>query len=207
VKGNALNPSVITEAESFLRRRDRRLAALIRDVGSCTICDDRRSKFEILVSSIVAQQLSGKAAATIKERLICRAGGRERLPQALSAMEVEDLRACGLSATKANTILRIAELVAKRSLDLDGLQEADDDVVYRELTAISGVGPWTSQMFLIFGLLRPDVFSVGDAGLRRGLQVLYELQEKPTENEMLAITNRWRPYRTVGAWYLWRLLD
>ena len=87
------------------------------------------------------------------------------------------------------------------------MKDMEDEAVYRELTAITGIGSWTVQMFLIFALRRPDIFSTGDAGLRRGLQKLYGLQDRPTEDEMVAITDRWRPYRTVGAWYLWRVVD
>lgn len=180
---------------------------MIRKLGPCKLRWGRRESFDVLVSSVVSQQLSGKAASTIKRRLIERAGSPRSLAPALTKLTVDELRACGLSATKAATLLNLANLVVNKELNLATLKKATDEEVYRKLTAVKGIGNWTVQMFLIFGLRRPDVFSVGDAGLRRGIQILYRLEDRPTEDEMLAITEKWRPYRSVGAWYLWRMLD
>lgn len=202
-----LSPAGIAEAEKHLCKRDKKLGKLIKEVGSCTLSNHDRPKFEVLVSSIISQQLSGKAATTIFNRLIECAGGRKDLGKKLVNLNFEQIRSCGVSTTKAKSILCIAELVTTQQLDLDAMQDLEDETVYRELTAITGIGAWTVQMFLIFALRRPDIFSTGDAGLRRGLQKLYGLQDRPTENEMVAITDKWRPYRTVGAWYLWRAVD
>lgn len=204
---NELSTTVVANAEVFLSKRDKRLAALIQDVGPCTIIKNNQRELDVLISSIISQQLSGKAATTIFNRLLERAGSSNNLAESLVNLSFEDVRSCGVSTAKANSILRLVELVATNQLDLESLRESEDEVVYRKLTSISGIGPWTVQMFLIFALRRPDIFSTGDAGLRRGLQKLYGMKKKPTEKEMLTITNRWSPFRTVGAWYLWRLID
>lgn len=204
---NELSTTVVADAEVFLSKRDKKLAALIQDVGPCTIVKNNRREIDVLISSIISQQLSSKAATTIFNRLLDRAGSSNNLAESLVNLSFEDVRSCGVSTAKTNSILSLAELVATHQLDLESLRESEDEVVYRELTSISGIGPWTVQMFLIFALRRPDIFSTGDAGLRRGLQKLYGMKEKPTEKEMLTITNRWSPFRTVGAWYLWRLID
>jgi len=202
-----LSTAVIADAEKHLSKCDKKLGKLINEVGSCTLTTKDRPKFEVLVSSIISQQLSGKASTTIFNRLVECAGGRKDLAKKIVTLNFEQVRSCGVSTTKAKSIMRIAELVTTRQLDLDILKEQEDENVYRELTAITGIGAWTVQMFLIFALRRPDIFSTGDAGLRRGLQKLYGLQARPTEDEMMAITDKWRPYRTVGAWYLWKVID
>ncbi len=204
---NRLSPEVIAEAEKHLSKRDKKLAKLIRDVGPCTIGESNSSKFEMLISTVISQQLSGAASTTIFNRLLECAGGRTNLAKRLKSLSFEEIRACGVSSTKANSILQIAELVTAKHLDLDALNDHDDEAVYRTLTSITGVGPWTVQMFLMFALQRTDIFSPGDAGLRRGLMRLYGMQDKPTETDMLTITEKWRPYRTVASWYLWRLVD
>ena len=203
----ALNPAVIADAEKHLSKCDKKLAKLIREVGPCTIELSDRPKFEMLVSAIISQQLSGKAATTIFNRLIDCAGNRKDLAKQLHSLGYDEIRACGTSSAKAKSILHLAEIVTTRQIDLEKLHEMNDEGVYRLLTAIPGIGPWTVQMFLMFALRRADIFSVGDAGLRRGLIKLYKMQDKPTENEMLAITNKWQPYRTIGSWYLWQVAD
>jgi len=202
-----LSPTVIAEAESYLSKRDKKLGKLIKEVGSCTLSTHDRPKFEVLVSSIISQQLSGKAATTIFNRLIECAGGKKGLAKKLVNLNFEQVRSCGVSTTKAKSILSISELVTTKQLNLDAMQNMEDEAVYRELSAITGIGAWTVQMFLMFALRRSDIFSTGDAGLRRGLQMLYGFKDRPTEDEMVAITDKWRPYRTVGAWYLWRVVD
>lgn len=161
----------------------------------------------MLISTVISQQLSGAASTTIFNRLVECAGGRTNLAKRLNSLSFDEIRSCGTSSTKAKTILQIADLVTTKQLDLESLSNTDDEGVYRVLTAVKGVGPWTVQMFLMFALRRPDVFSTGDAGLRRGLVKLYGMQNKPTVADMVAITDKWRPYRTVASWYLWRLSD
>ncbi len=204
---NILNSNVISEAEKYLSKQDRKLAKLIQHVGPCTIDVSSRPKFEMLISAVISQQLSGAASTTIFNRLIESAGGKTNLEKRLSNLSIDDIRSCGVSTTKAKSILQIAELVISKQLDLESLSNTDDEDVYRILTAITGVGPWTVQMFLMFALRRTDIFSPGDAGLRRGLMRLYGMQDKPNEADIIAISDKWRPYRTVASWYLWRLSE
>ena len=202
-----LSSDVIAKAELFLSRRDKKLSRLIRDVGPCTINVSNRPKVQMLISAVISQQLSGAASTTIFNRIVERAGGRTNLAKRLNGLSFDEIRSCGTSTTKAKAILQIADLVTTKQLDLGSLSNADDETIYRELTAITGIGPWTVPMFLMFALRRPDVFSTGDAGLRRGLVKLYGMSDKPTDSIMVAITDKWRPYRTVASWYLWRLAD
>jgi DNA-3-methyladenine glycosylase II len=202
---NELSPKVIAEAEKHLSKQDKKLAKLIRDIGPCAIDVSDRSKFEMLISTIISQQLSNAASTTIFNRVIECTGGRTNLAKRLKDLSFEEIRACGVSSTKAKSILQIAELVSTKQLDLESLGETDDEAVYRTLTSITGVGPWTVQMFLMFALRRTDIFSPGDAALRRGLMKLYGMQDKPTETDMLVIAEKWSPYRTVASWYLWRI--
>jgi len=204
---NILNPEVVAAAEKHLSKRDKKLAKLIRDIGPCTIDESKNSKFEILISTVISQQLSDAASTTIFNRLLACAGGRTNLAKRLNNLSFDEIRNCGVSTTKAKSILQISELVTTKQLKLESLVNFDDEDVYNTLTAITGVGPWTVQMFLMFALRRADIFSPGDVGLRRGLMRLYGIQDKPTEEDMLAITDKWRPYRTVGSWYLWRVVD
>ncbi len=202
-----LSPDVIAEAELFLSERDKKLSKLICDVGPCTINVGKRPKIEMLISAVISQQLSGAASTTIFNRLVECAGGRTNLANRLNRLSFNEIRSCGTSTTKTKVILQIANLVTTKQLSLESLSNKNDEDVYRELTAISGIGPWTAQMFLMFALQRPDVFSSGDAGLRRGMIKLYGMSDKPTDADMVAITDKWRPCRTVASWYLWRLVD
>jgi len=98
-------------------------------------------------------------------------------------------------------------VVANGSLELDKLHQFDDDEILRQLTKVKGIGPWTAEMFLIFSMGRSDVFSVGDGGLQRAVKWLYELDEIPAKDELIRISSRWKPYRTIAALYLWRAID
>lgn len=162
----------------------------------------------MLVSSIVSQQLSNKAASTILARMRALVGHNERLLAArLCKADPSLLKTCGLSAAKLQAITAVASAVASGTLDLDQFDGRSDEEVSVTLREHRGVGPWTVQMFLIFGLHRTDVFAMGDVGLRRGLMLLHGLDAKPTDDMIAELTDHWRPYRTVASWYLWRLLD
>ena len=190
--------------------------------------DPAATLFDRLASSIVSQQLSVKAAATIAGRLRDRAGvrdvapggdspdpstafepGRLRLdPETVAALEDDELRACGLSRPKVAAMRDLADAVLTgRVPPLDELERMDDDAVVEALTGVRGIGEWTVQMLLIFQLGRTDVFPVADVGVRRGFELLLGLDRKATPAEMLERAERWSPYRSVAAWYLWRALE
>jgi DNA-3-methyladenine glycosylase II len=159
------------------------------------------------VRSITGQQLSTKAAATIYGRLTDLYGGQTPTPEQIIATAPERLRAVGLSGAKAAYLRDLAEHIVDGELPIDRLAEMSDEDVYAALIAVKGLGRWTVDMFLIFHLGRPDVLPVGDLGIRRAMQINYELSELPKAAQMEQIAEVWRPHRTLGSLYLWESLD
>ncbi len=198
------------EAVAAISKADRRLARVIDRAGPFTHRPQKlQSPFHALLRAIVFQQLAGKAAATIHGRVVDLFPGKRGLtPAALVAMSETKLRGAGLSQNK---MLAVKDLAAK-SLDgtvptLGRLQKMDDDEIMERLTAVRGIGPWTVEMLLIFRLGRPDVLPTSDYGVRQGFRHTYKKEELPTPTELLAHGERWRPYRSVASWYLWRAVD
>ena len=196
-------------AVAHLRRVDRGMDRLIQHVGPLELPVRRsRSVFEYLVRSIVYQQLSGKAAATIHERLLALFTNRRIDPERLLKISDKKLRSAGLSRSKC---LALRDLAAKAHLrevpTTRQLQRLSDQEIIDRLTQIRGVGPWTVQMLLIFYLGRPDVLPVGDLGVRKGYQQLRGFKILPDPDKLERAGRRWRPYRSVATWYLWRGLD
>ena len=166
----------------------------------------RPADFTTLVRSIVYQQLSGKAAATIFGRL--EKAVRQRLaPRAVLRLTEPEMRALGLSTQKSAYIRDLAERSASGSIDFASLPALTDQEIIDRLTAVKGVGVWTAQMFLIFALGRPDVLPTADLGIRSAMKKQYQLAEPPKPAEMERIGAPWRPYSSVASWYLWRSLD
>jgi DNA-3-methyladenine glycosylase II len=158
-----------------------------------------------LVRSIVGQQLSVKAASTIFSRF------EKLFKKEINAKEIlklkdDDIRACGISYPKIKYIKDLAEKVKSEQLLLDTFEEADEETVIENLTKVKGIGIWSAEMFLMFALARPDVFSVGDLGLKNAMIRLYGL-EKPTNKELLKISEKWSPYRTYACRILWQSLN
>lgn len=156
--------------------------------------------FQILVSSIIGQQLAVKAAATIEARLVEYLS--ELSPEAVLEASVEDLRNQGLSRSKASYIIGLAEAFQSGQLSAADLAAAAPEEVIQRLVAIKGIGPWTAEMFLIFGLGLPDVWSPGDYGLTKAVQAHFGAGSNSSE-----IASRWRPYRSYAALYLWEYVD
>jgi DNA-3-methyladenine glycosylase II len=206
-------PSIRLTEEDFerarrhLMRRDPRLGALIKRVGRCRLPDSRSMPpFASLVRAILAQQLSGKAADTIHQRVIALVGGRDQMtPSALLAVSADALRAAGVSRPKISYLRDLAERVLDGRLDLDTLEQQTDDEVIAAITAVRGLGRWSAEMFLMFRLNRPDVFPVADLGIVKGVQTLLGMKARPRPRTMLRAAEQWRPYRSVAAWYLWRI--
>jgi DNA-3-methyladenine glycosylase II len=156
----------------------------------------------------VYQQLSGKAAATIFGRVMTAAKCTECLtPEKLLKVTPEKLRAAGLSQQKLAYVRDLAEKTKARLVDFDTLHTLEDQAVIEHLTQVKGVGVWTVQMLLMFALERPDVLPTADLGIRNAIKKAYGLEEAPKPKEMEVIAEKWRPYRTVACWYLWRSLD
>ena len=189
------------QAEAHLRAADPVMARIVAAVGACTLVP-KPAGFATLVDAIVSQQISVKAADAIMRRVD--AGAGELVPQALLALGHDALRSLGLSNAKARYVLDLSERVADGRLDLGHLARHDDETIIQQLVLVKGIGRWTAEMYLIFSLGRPDVLPVDDLGLRQGVQRAYALPELPKGPAIRAIAEPWRPFRSVGTWYLWR---
>jgi len=166
------------------------------------------SPFEMLLESIVYQQLSGKAAATIYGRVEAMFGGHPPAPEALLAIEDVHLRNAGMSWAKVAAARDLASQTLDGTLpSLGELAAMPDDEIIASLTRVRGIGPWTVQMLLIFRLGRPDVLPAADLGVRKGLQITHSLAELPAPQEVIERGEVWRPYRSMASWYLWRAVD
>jgi DNA-3-methyladenine glycosylase II len=162
--------------------------------------------FSALASSILYQQLAGKAAAAIHKRFVALYDGTPN-PQDTLDMSIEQLRSVGLSGNKAAAIVDLAAKVVDGTVPRDGWPKLSDDEIVERLTAVRGIGPWTAEMFLIFDLRRLDVWPVDDYGVRKGFARIYRLPDLPKPKELQAEGERFRPFRTVAAWYCWRAVD
>lgn len=198
------------DAERHLTKVDRVLARVIRDVGPCRLRPRRDCPpYQSLVQAVTHQQLNGTAAQTILKRFIALfPGAKFPPPEAVLAAPDERLRSAGLSRAKTAAIKDIARKTTTGQVPTrrEAARLTDEELVAR-LTEIRGVGPWTVEMFLIFTLGRRDVLPVGDYGVRCGFAKAYGWKELPTAKELLAEGERWRPYRSIASWYLWRVLD
>jgi DNA-3-methyladenine glycosylase II len=178
------------------------MAELVVRYGRCPLPDKTYTPFETLAASIIGQQLSVKAAATIESRVLAVTGGA-LTPKGILGAVPETLRACGLSNAKVRYIRALAERVAAGAMDFDAMaMEPDNEVVIEALVELPGIGRWTAEMFLIFGLKRLDVLSSGDVGLQRAARLHFGEAET-----LAALGRRWQPYRSIASWYLWQSLD
>ncbi len=164
-----------------------------------------RTDFETVCRIITGQQLSYAAATTIWKRV--RALRESWEPQTVSRIKPATLTTCGLSGSKAKFILEVAKRVTTNDLDFALIRDLPDEDAHEQLLSIKGFGPWSVEMFMIFALDRPDVFSVGDAGIRRAVCSLYHLPKARYESRVLKLAETWRPYRSFACRYLWGWLD
>ena len=202
-------PAADAKAIAALRKSDPVLRELIEEVGPLGdfFAGRPTDHYGMLVRSIAGQQLSTRAAAAIYARLLDRFGGHPPTPEEVLADDPDELRtAAGLSHAKVRYLRSLAEHILDGSLQLDRLSALPDDEVMAALTAVSGIGPWSAQMFLMFHLRRPDVLPSGDLGIRRAVMLRYGLPAMPKPAEVDAIGERWRPHRTLASMYLWRSL-
>ena len=198
----------LNRAERHIARRDPVLRPIVRRVGACALRPHNRH-FEILLRSIISQQLSTKVADTIGARLK-RLNTPARFPNAkqIIAAEHTALRSVGLSNQKVSYMKDLAERTASGTVDLKKFKRQTDEEVIEALVSIRGIGVWTAHMFLMFSLGRLNVLPVGDFGIRKAIGQLYGFEKLPgaAEIEAIATKNRWHPYCSVASWYLWRSL-
>ena len=198
-----MDSQLLRQAQRHLIRRDAVLQPLIQGIGPCTL-KLNSDHFDILVRAIVSQQISTKAAEAISGRLRT-AVGRFQPKRILDASE-EAMRGAGLSRGKLLALRDLAEKCKAGVVPLKKLADMDDASVVETLVQVRGIGPWTAEMFLIFSLGRLDVLPVGDYGLRAGVQKHYQLAELPKKDILHELTAAWKPYRSIGTWYIWRSL-
>ncbi|MBI3945242.1 MAG: DNA-3-methyladenine glycosylase 2 family protein [Armatimonadetes bacterium] len=204
--GLVMSASRHAEAEAHLAAADPTIAALVAAHGACTLAPEPRHFFA-LVRAVLGQQISVKAAASIRGRLAARLPGGEVTPEGILAMDEEQLRAAGLSRPKARCVRDLAGRVSSGALDLAWLARQPDEVVVVELTLVKGIGRWTAEMFLIFSLGRPDVLATSDLGFRAAVKRAYRLGALPDEPQLREIAAPWHPYASIATWHLWRSLD
>jgi DNA-3-methyladenine glycosylase II len=197
----------LAEATRHLAERDECLKLLIADTAPFQMDQDPlQSPYEALLEAIAYQSISGKAAATIYGRIKALSGnGRAPSPEQMLKLHKSVLRKAGLSGAK---VLAMKDL-AKKTIDgvvptLDQAGKLSDEELVKRLVSVRGIGAWTVEMFLIFRLGRPDVLPIHDLGVKKGWSVAYGKKHMPTPKELLAFGERWRPYRTVASWYMWR---
>jgi len=192
-------------ATLHLKKSDPVMAAIIQRVGPYQLVP-REPTFETLARSITFQQLSGKAARTIFDR-VRKATGRRFSATAFLRLSPEELRTCGLSRQKIASLTDLAERVSRREIQFHRLRHLEDEEIIATLSQVRGVGVWTVQMFLMFALQRPNVMPVADLGIRNAVRKAYNLPELPKPAELLVMAEKWHPYCSVASWYLWRSLE
>lgn len=186
--------------------KDPILKKLYKKYGPLTGIEDR-SKYlmQQMIESIISQQLSIKAATTIYNRFLdLFKKSAFPTPDEILKIDTEKLRSAGMSYSKASYVKNIAKAFKEKQIVIEKIVKMSDEEVITELTKIKGVGRWTAEMILIFTLKREDVFSIGDAGLRRAIKNLYKLEN---EKDILKLTEKWKPKRSLASWYLWRSLE
>ena len=203
------SPENLIVAAAYLSSVDLILAPIITKAGTATITP-HKDYYPALVESIISQQLSVKAAATIFKRFLdLFPGDTFPTPDQMLEKDSAELRAVGLSRQKSSYIQDLAVKVIEKTVRFDHLEGLSNDAIIKELTQIKGVGMWTVHMFLLFCMGRMDVLPTGDLGIKNGIFALYGLNEKPTPEliEQIAIEHKWHPYESVASWYIWYSLD
>jgi len=194
-------------ATAEIARRDPVMAGLIERAGPLRIRAPRDpDPFVDLAESIAYQQLAGRAAAAIWSRVAALFDG-EITPERVLATPDEAFRAAGFSGSKTRSVKDLADKVLTGVVPIDRLRRMKDDEIIERLSLVRGIGPWTAQMFLIFTLRRMDVWPVLDYGVRNGYRIAYRLPELPTPKALEVEGERFRPFRTVAAWYCWRAVE
>ncbi len=183
------------------------LKQVIGLVGPCTMIPFPGDPFTLLVRCVIYQQISTKAAKSIFDKLQTAMGGSSIPMARLAQLTNEEFKACGISGPKQRTLRAVIEHHKTNPDLLKSIPNLADDEVTERLTQIKGIGPWTADMFLMFGIMRPDVFPVGDYGVRVAIKKLFRLRKMPDAAKCHKLGAPWKPYRSVASWYLWRSLE
>ena len=191
----------------LLSKQDVLLGILIKSIGNYSI-QIHDNQFESLLKSIIYQQLAGSAANAIYSRFLLYYGDSLPTPEQIISTSNTVLRfTIGLSFKKIEYIKNLSTKILSGELNIQGLPDPQDEEAIAELVKVKGIGRWTAEMFLIFCLQREDVIPLGDLGVKKAIQKLYNLSELPTHQYMLEVSSRWKPYRSIATWYLWKSLS
>ena len=208
-KGLVVTERAMRKAVADLSLRDRRLAAIIAAHPLCTVGRNPKpiSHFEALVESVISQQLAVKAAETIHGRVVKLAGGKISPRKVLQISETA-MREAGVSGAKFKTIQGLADAADSKRIAINKLHEIESDQeIFEQLTSLWGIGPWTVDMFMMFQLGRLDIWPTGDLGVRRGYEKIYKLKEEIAPKDLERKGDKFKPYRSIVAWYCWRSLE
>ena len=209
-----MNSAQISESQmkkivTEISARDKRFAKVIEKSGLCTIGRNQKpvTHFESLIESIISQQLAVKAADTIYARVKKLVGGR-MVPARVAVIPETAMREAGVSGAKYKTIQGLADAALTKKIKVNQLHTIEDDQeIFRQLTSLWGIGPWTVDMFMMFQLGRLDIWPTGDLGVRRGWEKSHKLKEEITPALLEKRGEKFKPYRSVVAWYCWRALE
>ena len=195
------------EAGLDILKKDKNMKVLIKKFGRPDF-NQGQDYFQSLLRSIVFQQLSGKAAQTIYERLVSLIPKTSYLcPNEILKLNKDEMRKAGLSFQKINYVRNLADYFENNSLQKKDVEEMTDEEISKELIKIKGIGQWTVDMFLMFTLNRADILPYKDLGIQKGIMKILNMKNLPSKKEMENCSREWRPYRTIACWYLWRLAD
>jgi DNA-3-methyladenine glycosylase II len=203
-----ISEQVAKKAAQYLSKSDPKLTPIIAQYGICPI-RPHNEYYRSLVGEIIGQQLSVKAAASIRKRFELLFGDSFPEPEAILQKTIEELRSVGLSNAKAKYIQDLALHVIEGKLQFERFDDLSNEAVTTELTDVKGIGEWTAHMFLMFCMGRSDILAYGDLGIRNAIKKLYGLDHAPSPQEVEAIaeTYQWHPYESIACWYLWQSLE
>ena len=195
------------EAGIDLLKKDKNMQVLINKFGRPDL-NPRQDYFQSLLRSIVFQQLSGKAAQTIYERFVNLIPKTSNLcPNEVLKLDKDEMRKAGLSFQKINYVRNLADYFENNSFQKKDVERMTDQEISKELIQIKGIGQWTVDMFLMFTLNRADILPCTDLGIQKGIMKILNMKNLPSKKEMENCSRKWRPYRTIACWYLWRMVD
>ncbi len=194
------------EAEKYLSENDPILAQVIKEYGPCTLASPV-NYYQNLCESIISQQISIKVADAINNRFISLFPQGQVDPERVMELNEEELRSVGLSKQKVRYLKDLTAKVLSGEVTLETIDQLSNREIEKQLVKVKGIGPWTVTMFLIFCLNRTDILPVGDLGVKKAIQNLYNFEEIPTLEEMGEVARLWHPYETIASWYLWRSLE
>lgn len=201
-----LKSAQIPTALQHLKQADSILAAVIDQIGPFAM-KTQKSGYEVLVQAVISQQISTAAARTIRLRLQALIPTQKLLPEALQQLSDKQLNQIGISRQKLSYLRDLTRCTLDGIIQFRRISQANDEDAIAELIQVRGIGRWTAQMYLMFSLGRPDVFATDDLGLRNAITKLYQVPPNSHRRDFDAIADRWKPWRSVASWYLWRSLE